>query len=184
MNALATITEPRAWVGCLACYNDGRLVGQWVDGLEAGELTTEELHASEGVTVDPTYGPHEELWIMDHEGYGPALSGECSPVEAQRVAEALDSIDEHQRDAFAAWLDHVGDLEDALGTFTDAYLGSWDSVLEYAWEYVESSGVLDDVPELLARYFDCSAFARDLELGGDVWTAPDGSGVFIFDGHA
>jgi hypothetical protein len=28
---------PRAWVGCLACYNDGRLVGSWMDGEEAGD---------------------------------------------------------------------------------------------------------------------------------------------------
>ena len=183
MTATTLATTPRAWVGCLACYNDGRLVGQWVDGLEAAELTSEDLHASERVTIDPAYGPHEELWIMDHEGYGPALSGECSPAEAQRIAEALDTIVEHERDAFGAFLDHVEDLEDALARFPNAYRGSWDSLEEYAWDLVEDTGMLEGLPEGIARYFDCAAFARDLETGGDYWTAPDGLGVFVFDGH-
>ena len=26
-----TDTTPRAWIGCLACYNNARLVGEWFD---------------------------------------------------------------------------------------------------------------------------------------------------------
>ena len=35
-----TDTTPRAWIGCLACYNEGRLVGDWYDAINAAEVTT------------------------------------------------------------------------------------------------------------------------------------------------
>ncbi|MEQ9087087.1 MAG: antirestriction protein ArdA [Pontimonas sp.] len=38
----------------------------------------------------------------------------------------------------------------------------------YAEEYLESTGLLDQMPENLRFYFDVDAFARDLQLGGDI----------------
>ena len=35
-----TDTTPRVWIGCLACYNEGRLVGDWYDAITADEITT------------------------------------------------------------------------------------------------------------------------------------------------
>lgn len=37
-------TTPRVWIGCLACYNEGRLVGDWHDALGADEVTSEDVH--------------------------------------------------------------------------------------------------------------------------------------------
>ncbi|WP_397333683.1 antirestriction protein ArdA [Ornithinimicrobium sp. INDO-MA30-4] len=34
-----TDTTPRAWIGCLACYNNARLVGEWFDAETADEVT-------------------------------------------------------------------------------------------------------------------------------------------------
>lgn len=42
------------------------------------------------------------------------------------------------------------------------------TLLEYAEDYVESTGLLNEVPESLRYYFDIEAFARDLRIGGDV----------------
>jgi len=44
------------------------------------------------------------------------------------------------------------------------------TVREYAEDYIESTGMLSDLPETLRYYLDYDAFARDLELGGDVST--------------
>jgi antirestriction protein len=131
--------EPKAWVGCLACYNAGRLVGEWVDGEEAGERTPEDIHGR------PT--SHEELWVMDHEGYGGALSGECSPMEAQRIAVALAESDDPE--AFAAWIsDEDGDIDDP-GRFADQYRGEWDSLEEYLANMAEECAPSREVAALL-----------------------------------
>jgi hypothetical protein len=29
---MTTTETPRVWIGCLASYNAGRLIGEWVDG--------------------------------------------------------------------------------------------------------------------------------------------------------
>lgn len=75
----STDYEPRAWVGCLACYNNGTLKGEWldVDGLEDAETL-------EQVCPDPS---HEELWVMDHENM--ATGGEMSPAEAATRGRAI-----------------------------------------------------------------------------------------------
>lgn len=46
----STITDctPRVWPACLACYNNGRLVGEWVDCTDAGNVTLAELHKGSG----------------------------------------------------------------------------------------------------------------------------------------
>ena len=68
-----TDTTPRAWIGCLACYNEGRLVGDWYDAINADEVTTYDLHGAHSRADS-----HDELWVMDHENI--PVSGEMSPA--------------------------------------------------------------------------------------------------------
>lgn len=42
------------------------------------------------------------------------------------------------------------------------------TLLEFAEDYVESTGLLAQLPESLRYYFDVEAFARDMRLGGEV----------------
>lgn len=55
-----TTTDPAVWIGCLACYNAGRLTGDWYQATEADEVTPARLHGGVSTT-------HEELWVMDHD---------------------------------------------------------------------------------------------------------------------
>ena len=52
---------------------------------------------------------------------------------------------------------------------------------EYAENYLEETGMLDQIPENLRYYFDYDAFARDLVLGSDIaeFEAPDGTSYVI-----
>lgn len=180
---------PRAWIACLACYNAGRLVGDWFEGTD---LPTEVggddgFDARMGADLPADHsagvldGMHEELWVLDHEGYGPLLRGECSPTEAQRLAELLEGVDDP--DALGAFVDHYGkvpDTEALLEAFEEAYAGEWDSERAYAEELVDDLGMLRDVSEDLARYFDYEAYARDLFMG-DVYSSPaPGGGIYVF----
>lgn len=54
-----TDTTPRVWIGCLACYNAGRLVGDWHDASDAEEVSTADVHGRAS--------SHEELWCFDIE---------------------------------------------------------------------------------------------------------------------
>jgi len=169
---------PRVWVGCLACYNDGTLRGEWVDASEAGDF---EPCAGRG---------HEEWWCFDHEGFGGLLSGECSPVEAQALAEVLERV-EMPAEAFAAFVDNWGrscaaqDWGVTVETAEEAYAGEWDNLADYAEELFEDTAPSREVADMLGSWpFSCIDWeraGRELDLGGDVFTADaPGGRIFVF----
>jgi antirestriction protein len=167
-------TTPRAWIGCLACYNEGGLVGRWCDAIDADTVTPEDIHES------PT--DHEELWCFDHENI--PVRGEMDPLMAAAWGRFLAEVDDTVRPALIAWVETGDYVEDgdglpSVGDFEERYCGQWDSFDAYAEDYVESTGLLADVPEEIARYFDYEAFARDLRFDYATCDAPDG-GVYVF----
>jgi antirestriction protein len=182
-------TTPRAWVGCLGCYNAGRLVGEWVDGAEAGDPAAWAAAGLNLGCVDTVHGPccgrcgGDEWWCLDHEGYGGLIPGECSPSTAQTIAEVLDDLHEPV-EAFAAFVDHYGrpiptDWGDLVAAFEEAYAGEWDDEEDYARELLDSMGEVRG-DSLAERYFDYAAFTRDLFIG-DYYSSPaPGGGVFVF----
>lgn len=48
--------------------------------------------------------------------------------------------------------------------FEDSYLGEWDSHTALADDFIDSTGLLAQVPDNLRGYFDTTAFARDLMM--------------------
>ncbi|UTT65235.1 antirestriction protein ArdA [Janibacter sp. CX7] len=149
MNTI-TATTPRVWIGCLACYNDGRLVGEWFAAEGAEDITLEEVHAHAGGV---RWGC-EELWVMDTDGL--PISREMSPAEAGEWSALLAEVDEWQRDALAAWVasgDYIaegrGDLP-SLPDFEERYAGEWDTFEDYAAELFDDLGYGAEMPEHLA----------------------------------
>jgi antirestriction protein len=167
MNATTTeTTGPRAWVGCLACYNAGRLVGEWVEGTEAGEY--EPCHRAD----------HEESWVMDHEGYDGLLEGECSPMEAQRLAELWLELGDEVAE-YAVYRAYVGAEYATVEGFQEAWQGEWDSLGDYAMQLYEDT--TDVQPE--GWPYDCIDWeraGRELVMGGDVFTVDNGGTVLVF----
>ncbi|ECP3993073.1 hypothetical protein FZQ27_16215 [Salmonella enterica] len=62
--------------------------------------------------------------------------------------------------------------ETDVDTFRDAWWGEADSEEAFAVEFASDTGLLADVPETVALYFDYEAYARDLFL--DSFTFIDG----------
>lgn len=174
-------TAPRVWIGCLACYNAGRLTGTWVDAHDAEDTTPETIHGR------PT--AHEELWVMDHDNFQGLATGEFSPAEATRLAELLDEIEASDvpTEAVIAWLDNQHyspeQASEHLDDIADAYAGHADDLDEFAWDYLEETGMLAELPDWADTHKSAlvHSWARDLELGGEVETfaATDG-GVHVF----
>ncbi len=109
------------------------------------------------------------------------LEGECSPMEAQRVATMLEDLpDWIDWQAFEAYAEHVG-REYATGSdFEEAYCGQWDSGAAFAEDFCHEVGqISEDSP--LASYIDWQRVWRgDFECG-DYFEAdaPEGM-VYVF----
>lgn len=180
--------EMRVWVGCLACYNAGQLVGEWFDAeLAPTEMTGEDGFDNEvSVPVSHKMEQHEELWVMDHEGFHGLIDGECSPVEAKELAEFLGVafVDESEIAAFAAYVDNIYgkgfDYEEALEGFREAYQGEHANEEDFAYELASEFIDMRNV-QWPTSHIDWEAAARDLFMGGDYFSAPaPGGNLYIF----
>lgn len=169
-------TTPRVWIGCLACYNDGKLAGDWYNAIDAEEVTTADVHGRDS--------SHDELWVFDYENI-PA-SGEMSPAYAADWGKCLAEVGDSLRPALCAWVESgdyvaegiIGDLP-SIYDFEERYCGEWESFEDYAENLADDIGLLADVPEEIARYFDWSAWTRDLAFDYTTADNPEG-GVFVF----
>lgn len=193
---MTTTDTPRAWVGCLACYNAGNLVGSWVDGIEAAEDSSRphvRLHDSMKYDRPATAATqaaldrgHEETWCFDLEGYGSFLSSECSPTEAQAVAEDLAETESRisNLDAFDAYIGPRGlapneGLLDAVPDFEDAFCGQWESERDYAMELADAMGVEPKEYVWPTSCIDWEQATRELFMDYSSAPAPSG-GVYVF----
>ena len=90
--------------------------------------------------------------------------------------ELPDGVDESEREAWQAWLAN-GMNEDAE-EFRDAYAGEYATLEDYAYEFISDCY---EVPEWVENYIDYKSFARDLDLGGDIWYGQNDYGVvYVF----
>lgn len=178
----ATDETPRVWIGCLAHYNAGYLIGDWFDAETADEVTLADVHEASG----RPYTACEELWCLDHE-YLP-VRGELSPYQASLWGKRLAEVDEHQRPALRAWVESgsyvaEGDTDlPVLIDFEDRFCGHWGSFREYAEDWADQTGLTAGWPDDAQRYFNWDSWVRDLAYEYSIVDAPadQGYGVFIF----
>lgn len=169
-----TIDTPRIYVASLSDYNAGILHGTWIDADQDADAI--QLDIDTMLQRSPS-GDAEEWSIHDTDGF-PNL-GENPSLET--VAAIGCAIAEHG-DAFIAWCGNSSYNTENPELFAEHYQGEYESLEDYAREYVEESGMLQDVPENVKCYFDYEMFARDLGFDFDVLDAPGGN-VYIFTNH-
>ena len=99
----------------------------------------------------------------------------------------LAEVDEHLRPALCAWVEsgeYVAegtglDALPSISDFEERYCGRWDDFREYAEQLADNIGLLADVPEEIARYFDWRSWTRHLAFDYSTYDDPEG-GVFVF----
>ena len=156
-----TTPEPRIYAASLADYNNGELHGSWIEAAQPPEDIHEKIHKMLGASA---IAGAEEWAIHDYEGFGRFRPHEYEQIET--VSRIANGIVEHGP-VFAHWVEHVGteDVE-ALERFDEHYLGSWDSLADYAEQLLEDMGIDIDamVPDWLSPYVtvDYERLASDM----------------------
>lgn len=146
--------EPRVYVACLGCYNEGVLHGKWMD---ADELESEWLHGD--LREDGSYPMtqckklHHEEWAIHDSEY--IQCGEHPDIDA--LVPIMRAFEEHG-DGFREWYNHCGNQYDyPVEAWQDRYQGEYDSEKAFAEEWAEMCGYIrydrDDANPLL-RYVD------------------------------
>ncbi|WP_024816951.1 antirestriction protein ArdA [Arthrobacter sp. 31Y] len=177
------MSEYKVWVGCLPCYNNGDLVGDWFD---AGDSPQSEEEFNEAVPAHvklqaADVNPHEELWVFDHENS--PVEGEYSPWSAKQYAEWLGDLAESEAEIFGRWLADNGPLdEDAVERFRGSYMGCFEEGADYLADLYPEA----DLPSWAqGHYWEIlRSMFKDCLLGGDVYTIETGyQEVHVFSTH-
>ena len=168
-------TTPAAWIGCLACYNNGELRGKWITAQQAAdEMNGDEITyggQAETRTTHETGTPYtaprcrkcgcDEFDAFDTEH----LPHKMTAAEFYKNAETLAALDDagdlERITALAGWLS--GDLDTLIAYDQDNYVGQWGTFQDYAEHYAEDTALLGDMAQHLAYYFDWEKWAADLE---------------------
>jgi antirestriction protein len=90
---------------------------------------------------------------------------------------ALDDDDQELLSVYREHIDQNGTLEQAQESFRGKYTSSED----FAEDFYEECGYLENMPDNLRGYIDWKRVARDLRLGGDVMYVERGyQDVWVF----
>lgn len=162
----------------LGKYNEGELVGEWVEL----PVTNEELQeVFERIGIDGK--EYEECFITDYE---------CDLYEVKEyenidtlneIAEKLEELDENENKVAKALMSELGyTLNEAIekvnnGDYT--IYSDCDNMTDVAYQVVEECGYLNNVPDNVARYFDYEAFGRDLGIEGTFIFTDDNEAIKV-----
>lgn len=153
--------DVRVWVGCLAHYNNGELIGDWVSAVDAPDWVCPKRNPAD------IYINCEETWCMDQEI--PGVEGELSPVTAREWGEVFAQLSEEDVEPFGVWVSYHGYQRSpsvlSLEHFRESYQGKFDSERDFAYHFAEECLEMDSWPKVAQDYFDYDAYARDLFMG-------------------
>jgi antirestriction protein len=152
--------EIRIYVGTYAKYNAGSIAGAWLD-CEKFSDKADFLEACRALHHDE---PDPELMFQDYEGFPKAFYSESAIDE--RLWEWLE-LDEDNREIISIYLDNVNDKAPVYDA-GNAFMGKADNKADFAAQWLEDTCGLEGVPKHLENYIDFDAYARDMELGGDI----------------
>lgn len=181
----------RIYVASLSDYNAGILHGSWFDLSNYSDV--EELfEAIQKQVLETSPTAHEEgrkaaeeFAIHDYDDIYPDGLGEYESLEyLMQIQECLNRCldDGISEEAFCEWLEEIEGIHSKhidYDNFESCYYGQYDSATDFAYEVIEESGLLDNVPEEVARYFDYEAYARDLFIND--YTMTRGGYVFSYN---
>jgi Antirestriction protein len=155
--------QMRIYVANLAAYNNGYLVGKWIDL----PCSNSELWAQIGEILD-AYGAAEEWAIHDYEGF-PFKVSEYEHLDTlNEIAEILSNLSEDE-DVIKAIFDLLN-RDEALEKLQNGEYRVYDdcdSMGDVAYQLYEESGRLAEIEKVISSsYIDWEAIGRDMEIEG------------------
>lgn len=160
----------------LGKYNEGHLIGEWVD-LPVSEDELQAVYDRIGINEY-----YEEVFITDYETDIPGLKvGEYDSIsDLNDFAEQLEDLGDDEKDVIGALISEGYSLEDALDKKDDCYIYyNVSDMADVAEQYCDEIGILDAIPDSLRNYFDFEAFGRDMSFEGNFVFTDGGNCVEI-----
>lgn len=170
----------------LGKYNKGELIGKWIKfPIDENELqdVLKEIGCyyvdENGIEHNAEY---EEYFFTDWNcEMACSEFGEYPSIDAvNELASRLNALNDDEQEYIKLIMDgHTSDINTALEIVeTNSYI-IWNdcfSMSDVASNYVEETGMLQNVPSTIANYFDYEALGRDMDIEG---TFLEGDGYYL-----
>ena len=171
MNNLETNT-PSIYVACLSSYSAGTLRGAWINATQTKEEILDEI---DEMLTGSNEEPAEEWAIHDYSGFEGAGLSEWESIE---TITALANL-MHTHGGLAARVYGACDenIEETREALEECYQGCYRDIEDWAHDFMNETM---DIPAYLKNYVDYRAFARDTELGGDIFTVESEGKTHVF----
>lgn len=148
----------------LGKYNEGQLVGEWVE-LPVSNEELQEVFKRIGINEE-----YEEYFITDYECDFYEV-GEYENIDTlNEIAERIEELDEEESKVVKALMSELGyTLDEAIEKVNNGdyrIYSDCDDMADIAYQVVEECGYLNNVPDNVARYFDYESFGIDLGIEG------------------
>ena len=146
----------------LGKYNEGFLIGEWVELPVSDEELKEVLKR---IGINEKY---EEYFITDYECDFMEIGEYDSINTLNEIAEKIDELNKEEQKIVKALIsEQIYTVDEAIEKVNDCdYMMYYDceNMTDVAYQVVEINEYLNNVPDNVARYFDYKAFGRDLQL--------------------
>jgi antirestriction protein len=153
-------SEIQVWVGDLAEYNAGNLVGDWFTlPMDLEEMMKEVL--LEG---------NEEYYIGDVDSELYSIIHNMGLRQLNEFAEKLESMEEYEQMALCGLMEHCTDLEEALEILENGNYSihqNCQSMSDVAYNWYEETGQLAEITKYIEEYYiDFESIGRDMSING------------------
>jgi len=169
----------RVYITDLEAYNNGHLVGEWytlpMSSDELAEAIENELYKGKQICESDHH--HEEYFITDYECDYMKIDEYADLERLNVIAEDMDRLDEHEQTAVKLLLENyvVSDIEEAIENIDNIHCTGETKMEDVAYNYIEETGALKDMPESLQFYFDYESLGKDMEINGSFYTDENGN---------
>ena len=168
--SVSNADAPRIYVADLKAYNEGKLIGEWLDLTDyndGDEVNDKIIELTEGWSEEHHNGDETEHAIHDFENIDNSLGSEYMGISdydmiinSYNVSENTGIPAEVIQNVASQYDIDGSDLEDWV---SDNYSGQFDSDEDLGYDYVENMGGVSELGDnTIETYFDYNSFGRDL----------------------
>ncbi|QTA82354.1 Antirestriction protein [Desulfonema limicola] len=162
---------PKIYVACLSSYNSGILHGKRISANQDAEDIQKEIQ--EMLKQSPV--PDAEEWaIHDYEGFYEIRISEYEDIET--LSNVAQNIEEYG-EAYAHYVSDIGDMEDEIEQFEEAYRGEFKSKDDFGYRMMCDCY---NIPDFLHTYIDYEKYAKDLLVCDYSYVSAETGNIFVY----
>jgi antirestriction protein len=157
---------PAIYVACLASYNAGRLFGSWLDLSDGPDA--DDIRTAIAAVIQESPAPDAEEYAIHDNQLLPTFLARTEWPDIDELAAYCQIVSELDADDATVYRILCSDAGQVLepDAWRDGFHGLYERPEDFAHDWMEERGLLDQVPDELRCHIDWAGVWRDLDAEG------------------